>query len=307
MVKVNVKAIDETDEKVLFKAKEKKETSKKVKLTKEEKDYISRKNFKNAFNPMGSIKKKNTITLAIIAFASILLWWFLITAFGDIDSFFLPSPKMTLKAAKSLFIEGQFVLDIKMTVFRVMYGFLIAAVIAIPLGLLIGTYAPASAFFEYVFSFIRYLPASAFIPLFILWIGIDEPEKIAIIILGSLPQLILMISTDVRNVPMSLIEVSYTLGTSKADVLWLVILPKALPDILNSLRTVLGWAWTYVIVAELVGASSGIGFMIIQSQRMMNTSRIFVGILTIGFIGMIIDIAFKVIHERLFFWNKALQ
>lgn len=113
-----------------------------------------------------------------------------------------------------------------------------------------------------------------------------------------------MIATNVRNVPMSMIEVSYTLGTSKADVLWKVILPKALPDIMDTFRTVLGWAWTYVIVAELVGASSGIGFMIIQSQRMMNTANIFVGILSIGFIGMIIDVLFKLCHKKFFFWNN---
>ena len=116
-----------------------------------------------------------------------------------------------------------------------------------------------------------------------------------------------MVATNVRNVPMSMIEVSYTLGTSKADVLWKIILPKSLPDIVDSLRTVLGWAWTYIIVAELVGASSGIGYMIIQSQRMMNTSRIFVGILTIGLIGMIIDIVFKLAHDHFFYWNKEMH
>jgi NitT/TauT family transport system permease protein len=260
-----------------------------------------------AFIPMGRIPKTYTILLATAAFVGILGLWFSLTLLVGIDAFFLPSPVATLDAARILLSDGEFVLGVQMTVFRVMMGFSIAAAVAVPMGLLIGTYAPASAMLEYVFSFVRYLPASAFIPLFILWIGIDEPEKIAVIILGSLPQLVLMVATNVRNVPMSMIEVSYTLGTSKADVLWKIILPKALPDIVDSLRTVLGWAWTYIIVAELVGASSGIGYMIIQSQRMMNTSRIFVGILTIGLIGMIIDIAFKVLHDYFFYWNKEVR
>ncbi len=258
----------------------------------------------DAFTPKGKIKSTYVVIIAAIAFAIILLLWSAFTLTGAVDPFFLPPPTDVVKTAISLFTQGDFIKDIGITVFRVMAGFIIAAVVALPLGLMIGTYAPMSAFLEYVVSFVRYLPASAFIPLFILWIGIDEPEKIAVIILGSFPQLILMIATNVRNVPMSMIEVSYTLGTSKADVLWKVILPKALPDIMDTFRTVLGWAWTYVIVAELVGASSGIGFMIIQSQRMMNTANIFVGILSIGFIGMIIDVLFKLCHKKFFFWNN---
>jgi len=258
----------------------------------------------NSFTPKGKIRPLYIFTIAFIAFAIILSIWALFTLTGSVDPFFLPAPTAVIKTAVDLFTQGTFIADISITVFRVMAGFLIAAAVALPLGLMIGTYAPISAFLEYVVSFIRYLPASAFIPLFILWIGIDEPEKIAVIILGSLPQLILMIATNVRNVPMSMIEVSYTLGTSKADVLWKIILPKALPDIMDTFRTVLGWAWTYVIVAELVGASSGIGFMIIQSQRMMNTANIFVGILSIGFIGMIIDIIFKFCHKKFFFWSN---
>ncbi|WP_182185940.1 ABC transporter permease [Pectinatus frisingensis] len=258
----------------------------------------------DAFTPKGKMKSTYVVAVAAIAFAIILLLWSAFTLTGAVDPFFLPPPTDVIKTAISLFTQGDFIKDIGITVFRVMAGFIIAAAVALPLGLMIGTYAPMSAFLEYVVSFVRYLPASAFIPLFILWIGIDEPEKIAVIILGSFPQLILMIATNVRNVPMSMIEVSYTLGTSKADVLWKVILPKALPDIMDTFRTVLGWAWTYVIVAELVGASSGIGFMIIQSQRMMNTANIFVGILSIGFIGMIIDVLFKLCHKKFFFWNN---
>ncbi|WP_196594033.1 ABC transporter permease [Pectinatus sottacetonis] len=257
----------------------------------------------NAFTPKGKIKPVYIFIIAAVAFGIILGIWSAFTLTGAVDAFFLPPPTAVVKTAADLFMRGDFLNDIGITVFRVMTGFLIAAVVALPLGVMIGTYAPIAAFLEYVVSFIRYLPASAFIPLFILWIGIDEPEKIAVIILGSLPQLILMIATNVRNVPRSMIEVSYTLGTSKADVLWKIILPKALPDIMDTFRTVLGWAWTYVIVAELVGASSGIGFMIIQSQRMMNTANIFVGILSIGFIGMFIDVLFKICHKKFFFWN----
>lgn len=258
---------------------------------------------KDAFTPQGKIPAHWTVALAIFSFVAVMLVWVACTTIGGIDKFFLPTISDTMTMAVELVTGSEFATDVSMTVFRVLAGFLIATAVAVPLGLLIGTYAPCSGLMEYLFSFVRYLPASAFIPLFILWIGIDEPEKVAVIILGSLPQLVLMVATNVRNVPRSMVEVSYTLGVSKAAVLWKVILPKSLPDIVDTLRIVLGWAWTYVIVAEMVGASSGIGYMIIQSQRMMNTSRIFVGILTIGLIGMFIDVLFKLAHKALFSWN----
>ena len=174
----------------------------------------------------------------------------------------------------------------------------------IPLGLLIGTYAPVAAFFEPFFSFFRYLPASAFIQLFILWIGIGEGAKIAIIIVGSVAQIILMVATNVRNVSVSLIEVSYTLGVSKLGVFWKIILPKSMPDIVDTLRIVLGWAWTYIIVAEMVGASEGVGFMITQAGRQFMISKIFVGIITIGIIGLALDMLCMFLRKVLFPWNE---
>ena len=153
-------------------------------------------------------------------------------------------------------------------------------------------------------SFVRYMPVTAFIPLFILWIGIGETEKLAVIIIGSFPALVLMIATNIRNVPLDLIEVSYTLGTSKTRVLWKVILPKSIPDIIDTLRIVLGWAWTYVLLAEMVGASSGVGFMILQSQRMLKIGKIFVGILIIGLIGLLTDVIFNALNKLLFPWRE---
>lgn len=256
-----------------------------------------------AFQPKGKIKQNTAMILGIVAFLLILILWSGLSYGKMVDPLFLPTPTATLQASLQLFSSG-FWTDIGMTVFRVMTGFIIAAVVAIPLGVLIGTYAPISAFFEPVFSFVRYMPASAFIPLFIFWIGIGESEKVAIIILGSLPQLVLMTATNIRNVHSSLIEVSYTLGTNRKNVLWKVILPKAMPDITDTLRIVLGWAWTYVIVAEMVGASSGIGFKILQAQRTVDVGKIFVGILILGLIGLIIDNLLLFLNKKLYPWNE---
>lgn len=261
------------------------------------------KKLSDAFTPRTNIKHATYLLLGIIGFVLVLLVWSILTYGGFVDSFFVPTPSATVQAAVTLFTQLGFAGDVGITIYRVMVGFLLAAVIAVPLGILLGTYKPVEGFLEPLMSFIRYLPASAFIPLFILWIGVSETQKIAIIFMGSFPQLILMVAAATMSVKSDLIDVSYTLGTSRAGVLWQVILPASMPSIMSALRMILGWAWTYIIVAELVGASSGIGYMIIQSQRMLNTAQIFVGILTIGIIGLIFDYLFKWLTKLLFPWS----
>lgn len=263
-----------------------------------------RHRLRNAFTPKGSIGRGPAVLLGVSAFVLILLAWSVLSYGGFMDPLFLPSPTKTWSSAIAMF-SGGFVADIWATVYRVMGGFIIAAIVGVPLGVLVGAYAPISAFLSPVFSFLRYMPASAFIPLFIFWIGLDESEKMAVIILGSLPQIVLMVATNIASVDKSLIEASYTLGTTRASVLWKIIFHKALPDIVDTLRIVLGWAWTYVIVAELVGASSGIGYTILQAQRTVLVGKIFVGILTLGIIGLIVDNVLVWVSKALFPWREA--
>ncbi|MDR3145326.1 MAG: ABC transporter permease [Treponema sp.] len=264
-----------------------------------------RERLKAAFTPQGDISRRVYITFSILTFLCIGVLWSYLTWSGAVDRLFLPTLAKTLEAAKILFVEQGYILDIAVTVRRVMLGFLFTSLISIPLGILIGTYRPIEAFFEPLFSFIRYLPVSAFIPLFILWIGIGEDQKVAVIIMGSLPPLILMVAAGIKNIPPDLINVGYTLGTSRFTVLWKIILPACMPSVVDSLRMVLGWAWTYVVVAEMVGANSGIGYRIIQSQRMLNVANIFTGILCIGLIGLFFDICFKLLYRVLFSWSES--
>jgi NitT/TauT family transport system permease protein len=258
-----------------------------------------------AFTPQGDISRQAYITFAVITFLAIGVLWSYLTWSGAVDGLFLPTLAKTMKAAKILFVEQGYIHDIAVTVRRVMLGFLLTSLVSIPAGILIGTYRPIEAFFEPLFSFIRYLPVSAFIPLFILWIGIAEDQKVAVIIMGSLPPLVLMVAAGIKNIPPDLINVGYTLGTSRLTVLWKIILPACMPSVVDSLRMVLGWAWTYVVVAEMVGANSGIGYRIIQSQRMLNVANIFTGILCIGLIGLFFDICFKMLYRVLFSWSES--
>jgi NitT/TauT family transport system permease protein len=253
-------------------------------------------------SPREPIPKGLYLILALGSFAFFLVLWSILSYGGFVDPLFLPSPGRVFQAGVDLFVEFSFTTDILNSVYRVMLGFVVAVLIGVPLGLLMGTFKVAEAFTEPVVGFIRYMPASAFIPLFILWLGIGDVEKIAIIFVGSFFQLVLMVAVVAKNVHKDMLETAYTLGAKRFQVIWKVLLPASLPGIVDTLRIIVGWAWTYIIVAELVASASGIGYMIISSQRMLRTGNIIFGILTIGMLGLITDYFSKWLYNRLFPW-----
>ena len=214
-------------------------------------------------------------------------------------------PVTMLREGYALFAQHGFIKDVGMTVWRVVGGFILAAVVGVPLGIAMGAFKPIEAFFEPFVSFARYLPASAFIPLLILWAGIGEAQKLLVIFIGVFFQVVLMVAVIVGSTRRDLVEAAYTLGATSNGIVRRVLLPSAAPQIAETLRLVLGWAWTYVIVAELIGASSGIGHMITDSQALLNTGQIIFGIIVIGIIGLISDFGFKWANQKLYPWSLA--
>lgn len=236
-------------------------------------------------------------------FVVFVLVWSAVTFGGLVSPTFLASPLSMLREGVQLFTEFNFLHDIGMTVWRVMGGFILASVVAVPLGIAMGAWKPVEAFFEPFVSFCRYLPASAFIPLLILWAGVGETQKLLVIFIGCVFQITLMVAVTVGGARKDLVEAAYTLGSSNTGIVKRVLIPGAAPGIAESLRLVLGWAWTYVIVAELIGSSSGIGHMITDSQALLNTGQIIFGIIVIGLIGLVSDFIFKTINRRMFEWS----
>ena len=255
--------------------------------------------------PLEPVPQLARVMLGISFFVLFFASWAIATLGGFVPRIFLADPVTMVMDGWLMIRQHGFAFDIGITIWRVLGGFVIAALVAVPIGILMGAYKPIEAFLEPFVSFARYLPASAFIPLLILWAGIGEKQKLLVIFIGSVFQIILMVTVVVGGTRRDLVEAAYTLGSGDGSVVRRVLIPMNAPEIAEILRLVLGWAWTYVIVAELIGSSAGIGHMIIESQALLATGQMIFGIIVIGVIGLISVFMFKMFNRKLFPWRLA--
>jgi NitT/TauT family transport system permease protein len=189
----------------------------------------------------------------------------------------------------------------------VFIAFILSSIIGVPLGILCGHSLVISRLIEPFVEFFRYLPAPAFGALAVAILGIYDAPKIAIIVIGTLFQQILIISNTTRKLEMGLVEAGLTLGANRRQLLSHVVVPGILPDVYRDLRVLLGWAWTYLMVAELVGTSSGITWFITQQARYQNFDNVYAAILMIGLIGLLCDVLLAWLGKRLFRWDKGAK
>ena len=220
------------------------------------------------------------------------LWWASST-WGGVRDVFLPSPVEVGEAFIRLWEQGVLLQDTVASFLRVAAGFFLAAVVSIPVGIGMGTFASIRSLFEPLIGIVRYMPASAFVPLLILYLGIGEEPKIFLIFIGTLFFNILMIMDAVKFVPKELIETTYTLGGLRWQVLFQVIFPYVIPNIIDTFRINIATSWNLVIVAELVAAEQGLGRRILRAQRVLNTDEIFACLIVLGLIGFLIDLSFR--------------
>jgi NitT/TauT family transport system permease protein len=249
------------------------------------------------------IPQRLSWSLNIISLALPLILWWGVTTFGSIDSKFLPSPAGVIIAAQTLWKTGDLAQDTIASLWRVSVGFLLSAIFAIPVGIFMGSFRSIRALLEPLFGLMRYMPAPAFIPLLILYQGIDEPPKITLIFIGTFFFNTLMVMDTVKFVPKDLIEATYILGGNRWQTLSMVIFPHVIPGILDACRINLAAAWQLVIVAELIAATEGLGRRISVAGRFLRTDEIFVGIIVIGAIGLALDLLFQHIIRTFFKWS----
>ncbi len=232
-------------------------------------------------------------TLTVLSIVLPLILWWAVTTFGNIDPKFLPSPANVLEAFGRLWSTRELLKDTVASLWRVGVGFLLAALLSIPIGVLMGSFPSIRALLEPLFGLMRYMPAPAFIPLLILYQGIDEAPKITLIFIGVFFFNSLMVMDTVKFVPKDLIEATYMLGGNRREALTQVILPHVLPGILDACRINLAAAWQLVIVSELIAATEGLGRRISVAGRFLRTDEIFVGLIVIGVIGLAFDLLFQ--------------
>jgi len=185
----------------------------------------------------------------------------------------------------------------------IFWGFLLSSVVGVPLGILCGTFSVLSRLTEPFIEFFRYLPAPAFGALAVAVLGIYDAPKVAIIVIGTFFQQVLVVANTTRKLDVSLIEAAQTLGASRSQLLFKVVVPGVIVDLYADMRILLGWAWTYLIVAELVGTTSGITYFINQQARYRNYENVYAAIALIGLIGVASDLGLARLGRLLFPWR----
>ncbi len=253
------------------------------------------------------IPKPLNIGLTVTSIALPLLLWWLVTTFANVDPKFLPSPAKVLEAFGRLWNTRELLKDTVASLWRVGVGFLFALVFSIPIGVLMGSFPSIRALLEPMFGLMRYMPAPAFIPLLILYLGIGEEPKIMLIFIGVFFFNSLMVMDTVKFVPKELIEATYMLGGNRWEILTQVIFPHVLPGILDASRINLAAAWQLVIVSELIAATEGLGRRISVAGRFLRTDEIFVGLIVIGAIGLTFDLLFQYLLRVSCKWSSQKQ
>ncbi|GAO36903.1 nitrate ABC transporter permease [Sulfuricella sp. T08] len=227
---------------------------------------------------------------------------------------YLPAPHQVAKACYTAFTTAPEQKDLPWlheslwhSIQVIFWGFVISSIVGVPLGILAGTYAALGRLSEPFVEFFRYLPAPAFGALAVAVLGIYDGPKIAIIVIGTFFQQVLIIANTTRKLDATIIEAALTLGTRRLQLLTRVVVPGIMPDLFRDLRILLGWAWTYLIVAELIGTSTGITWFITQQARYQHFDKVYAAIMIIGIIGFGTDLVLARLERHLFPWDRGLR
>jgi NitT/TauT family transport system permease protein len=247
-----------------------------------------------------SISTTESLVLGAAVWVIFFGLWEAASELGWVNRLFFPPPHVVVVSVAELFIQDDFAVDVGFSVYRIVVSFAAACLIAIPLGILMGAFKRVEAFVNPLVSAWRYLPAPSFIPLLLMWFGTGDTQKMTLLFIGVLWFLITIIMDHVRNIRTELIETALTLGGSRRQVLWTVVIPASMPNIVVAMRQMLAISWTYLVIAEIVAAATGIGAMMMRAKRFMHVDKIMAGIIVIGVLGLVFDYLFRTAHKWLF-------
>lgn len=222
---------------------------------------------------------------------------------GEASKRFLPSVGQVLAALYTLLAERNFLHDILVSCSRIVISFAAASAIGVPLGILMGCFGNVRALLSPTISGWRYLPAASFIPVLLVWFGPTDTAKVALLFLGVIFFLIALVLDNTMAVQREYVEAALTMGASRRQVVLGVVVPAALPAILDSMRNMIAVAWTYLVIAEIVGAQDGIGAVMMRAGRFLNVDTIMAAIMTIGALGVATDVLFRFAQRLLFPWS----
>lgn len=259
-----------------------------------------RKSKQRFFEFKKNIPRSWAICLGLLAWISFFSFWEFAVWQEWTNEILLPGPGKVLTALQVLFFENGFLTDVGISVGRVVVSFGAACLVAIPLGILMGTFRTVEAFFNPLVSAWRYLPAPSFIPLLLMWFGAGNTQKLALLFIGVIWFLITLIMDHTKSVQADLIRTAVTLGGNRRQVLRTVIVRAAMPDILVAMRQMLAVSWTYLVIAEITAADAGIGAVMMRAKRFLHVDQIMAGILVIGVLGLLFDFLLKKLHHFAF-------
>lgn len=259
--------------------------------------------------PKGSARLISFVSVAVLLTTWCVLSYVQVTRAGEpeplVPHFFLPAPDQVLKSLLYLFFEKDLGLAIGTSALRIAKAIGLSILVALPLGIAMGAFDFINRIFEPIVAPMRYLPITAFIPLLILWFGIDESQKVAFLFLGTVVFLLPAVVDAIRLVPDELVQTAFTLGATKSQVIRTVLIPAALPAIFDGFRVMNAIAWTYIILAELVNPQNGIGYILRLAEQHLKPEWSFAGIVVVGVIGIVTDLLIGGLNRLLFSWREA--
>ncbi|MBQ7148407.1 MAG: ABC transporter permease [Pseudobutyrivibrio sp.] len=251
------------------------------------------------------MKNGKDIILKVGAPILLIVIWQIFGLLGILNEHIIPSPAKVMTGFIKLIQSGKLVDSLSISLLRVIKGFLAGAILGVTLGTLMGLSSNLNKFLSSLVSIFRPIPMIAWIPILILGFGIGEESKVAVILIGTLWPVLLNTLSGILSVDKKLLEVAQVLEKSKLQILSDVILPSAWPSIFTGIRLGISTAWTCVVAAEMVAASTGIGYMITYARELSQPDVVLVGVFTIGFVGLVIDFVIAKLQAKLLKWNYA--